>query len=259
MAKRKIGNTEIKRKPFQGVFNIVRFNWHFYIVAFVVLIALLLCSDLFSQPLSSVVLIGAILAIFIILVSLSVSFYIYDLSGLYQLQWLKNLNNLCVLNINAGFDETSEIILEKFPEVELKICDFYNPQQHTEISIKRARKAYPPHPNTISVTTEQLPFEEDTFDKSIAILSAHEIRNDEERAHFFKELNRITKPTGHILVTEHLRDFNNFMAYTIGFFHFHSQKTWLETFHEAGLAVKHKLKTTPFITTFILEKNGNAF
>ncbi len=25
------------RKPFQGVWNIIRFNWHFYVVAFVVI------------------------------------------------------------------------------------------------------------------------------------------------------------------------------------------------------------------------------
>src|SRR5690606_25188876 len=100
---------------------------------------------------------------------------------------------------------------------------------------------------------------ENTFDKSIAIFSAHEIRNEKERVQFFKELNRTTKPTGQVLVTEHLRDWKNFLVYTIGFLHFYSRKTWLRTFEQADLTVKQEIKTTPFITTFILEKNGNTF
>src|SRR5690606_9614437 len=101
------------------------------------------------------------------------SFYIYDLSDLYQLKWIENAGNKKILNINAGFDETSEIIINKFPQSDLTICDFYNPDKHTEISIKRARRAYPPNPKTISVLTDKLPFSEKSFDKSFAILSAH--------------------------------------------------------------------------------------
>lgn len=246
---------EIKRKPIQGVTNIIRFNWHFYFMVLVIFVGLLLIKNQFPQPIQTLLNIGIAIAIFTLLVSLFVSFYIYDLSGLYQLKWIENINNKKVLNINAGFDETSEIISNRFPQTNLVICDFYNPVKHTEISIKRARRAYPPNPKTISVTTDKLPFSENTFDKSFAILSAHEIRDENERIQFFKELNRITK--GQIFVTEHLRDFNNFIAYTIGFFHFHSRNTWLKTFKEAGLIVTQEIKTTPFITTFVLNKNGN--
>lgn len=259
MAKGAIRNIKINRKPFQGVFNIIRFNWHFYLGVVIILIALLWLSEIFIQPLHNIIIAGVVLSILTIIFSLSVSFYIYDLSDLYQLKWLSALNNKCVLNINAGFDETSEIILKRFPQTKLKICDFYDSHKHTEISIKRARRTYPPQPKTISVTTEHLPFEDNYFDKTLAILAAHEIRNDQERAKFFEELNRVTKPTGQIMVTEHLRDWRNFIAYTIGFLHFHSQKTWLETFHRAGLKVEQKTMTTPFITTFILVKDGNTF
>lgn len=97
-------------------------------------------------------------------------------------------------------------------------------KKHTEVSIKRARKVYPPFSNTTSVQTNYLPFADETFDLTVAILSAHEIRNEEERILFFKELNRITESSGEIIITEHLRDFNNFMAYTIGFFTFIREK-----------------------------------
>lgn len=247
---------ELKRKPIQGVSNIIRFNWHFYLMAFVVFVVLFLLKNQFSEQVQTLLNVGIAIAILTLTISLLVSFYVYDLSDLYQLKWIKNANNKKLLNINAGFDETTEIIINKFPQTDLTICDFYNPDKHTEVSIKQARQAYPPNPKTISVKTDNLPFSENSFDESFAILSAHEIRNEKERVQFFKELNRITK--GQIFVTEHLRDFNNFMAYTIGFFHFHSRKSWLHTFKQAELTIIREIKITPFITTFVLEQNGNT-
>lgn len=90
------------------------------------------------------------------------------------------------------------------------------------------------------------------------ILSAHEIRNEIERIELFKELNRVIKLNGQIYVTEHLRDFPNFLAYNIGFFHFHTKSSWLKTFNDANLKIRQEIKLTPFISTFILYKNGNT-
>ncbi|MFD1552954.1 methyltransferase [Putridiphycobacter roseus] len=249
---------EIKRKPFQGVFNIIRFNWHFYLASGLILGLLLLFWTHLPPLLQSLAYWFAILAIITINISLLISFYIYDLSGLYALKWLPKSESKNILNISAGFDETSELISNKFPNGRLTIADFYDPKKHTEISIKRARLAYPPNENTIQVSTTSLPFSSDSFDFVLVILSAHEIREVKERIIFFKELERVTIPKHQIFVTEHLRDFNNCMAYTIGFFHFHSKSTWLRTFKEANLKIVGEIKTTPFITTFILETNGNT-
>lgn len=249
---------ELNRKPFQGVFNIIRFNWHFYLIVGIVLAFLLYSHQYLAESIQLFTFWFSLLAILTISVSLIVSYYVYDLSDLYQLYWLPALDNKTVLNINAGFDETSKIIKSKWRNGELTICDFYDPKKHTEISIKRARKAYPPDKNTVQVSTDKLPFLDNSFDYSLAILSAHEVRDKKERIEFFKELNRITKSKGEIFVTEHLRDLNNFIAYTIGFFHFHSRSSWIDTFEQANLKVKGEIKTTPFLTTFILEKNGNT-
>ncbi len=249
---------ELKRKPFQGVLNIIHFNWHFYVIAGLALVSLFVVKQQLPSDIQSLAIWVTIPAILSISISLVISFYIYDISDLYQLSWLPASNNKMILNINAGFDETSEIIQSKYPECDLSICDFYHPKKHTEISILRARKAYPPPLNTIQVSTEKLPFPDSTFDIALAILSAHEIREKYERINFFKELNRVTKSTGQIYVTEHLRDLKNFMAYTLGFFHFHSKSNWLQTFELANLKVKQEIKITAFITTFILEKHGDT-
>ena len=250
---------EVNRKPFQGVINIIRFNWHFYVIAFVVLVCLAITGRFLSSGLQIIINIMIILATASVMISLAVSYYIYDLSGLYKLRWIQtDKQQQSLLNINAGFDETSELIKQKCPDSELSICDFYNPRLHTEVSIKRARAAYPPYPGTISAKTDYLPFQDETFDQIFAILAAHEIRDKKERILFFRQLRRILKPDGQIFITEHLRDLNNFWAYNIGFLHFHSQKTWLHTFEKAGFIVKEEQKSTPFITTFILEVNGNS-
>lgn len=245
----------LNRKPLQGLSNIIRFNWHFYLMLIVFFVVVFLSKSQFSKEFQTVFNVGIALAILTLSISLLVSYYVYDLSDLYQLKWIEVANGKKLLNINAGFDETSEIIINKFPSTDLTICDFYNHDKHTEISIKRARQAYPPNPKTFTVTTGKLPFSENIFDKSFAILSAHEIRNENERVQFFRELNRVTK--GQIFVTEHLRDFNNFMAYTIGIFHFHSRQSWMQTFTKSNLKIMREIKTTPFVTTFVLEKNGN--
>ncbi len=249
---------EIKRKSFQGVCNIIRFNWHFYLIAGIVLFLLFFSYQYLPKSFQLWVLWLSSMAILIISISIIVSYLVYDRSNLYQLNWLTNANGKMVLNVNAGFDETSALLKRKFPEINLTVCDFYNPKKHTEISIKRARIAYPPFENTVQISTQRLPFSDNYFDSTLAILSAHEVRNEKERMDFFTELARVTKPTGQIFVTEHLRDFANFLAYTIGFFHFHSKSSWLQTFAQANLSVKQEVKTTPFISTFILENNGST-
>lgn len=258
MEKRQTGKLELKRKPFLGVLNIIRFNWHFYAIASLFLGALVLSISFLPATVQTAAYWAISLAILSIATSLIASYFVYDLSDLYQLKWLENLDGKKVLNIMAGFDETSSIIKSKYKNVDLTVCDFYDSNRHTEVSIKRARKAYPPLAETVEVSTRKLPFTNDSFDKSLVILSAHEIRDKEERILFFKELNRVTTTAGQILVTEHLRDASNFLAYTFGAFHFYSKNSWLQTFSAANLIVVKEIKTTPFVSTFILKKNGGT-
>jgi len=239
------------RKPFQGVWNIIRFNWHFYIIASLLMIVIYILSFYFTFPFSYL----NFLFLIPILISLIVSYYIYDYSNFYSFDWLEGDEKaIKILNIHAGFDETSSIIQKKYKNAELLVFDFYNPLNHTELSIKRARKAYPVYPNTKTTTTTQLELSDLFADKILLILAAHEIRNEEERISFFNELNRVLKPNGQIVVTEHLRDLNNFLAYNIGFFHFLPEANWKNTFEKASLKIIQRKQINPFITTFILEK-----
>lgn len=259
MGKRKNRKLEVMRKPLQGTSNIIRFNWHLYLLSIGLLILIFLLSAYVNEILTLYLDTLFWLIIGSTLISLLISLYIYDFSDLYKFSWLSHLKireTGIILNINAGFDETSILIKEKFPKADLQVLDFYDPTKHTEVSIKRARRAYPPFPDTQQVKTTALPLEDGSVDTVLVTFSAHEIRNVEERIKFFKELNRILKPDGQVIVTEHLRDVVNFLAYNIGFFHFHSKAVWLETYQSSDLIVHKELKITPFISTFMLMKNG---
>ena len=245
------------RKPYQGVVNIIRFNWHFYLFAGITVLLFVVVSMYASMMLSWLCLIIALGTFVSTSISLIVSYYIYDRSSLYKFTWMSRLpapNTEPIVNIHAGFDETSVILKEKFPGAALTVFDFYNPVKHTERSIERARKAYPRYPGTITTTTSQLLIPENSSVLIFNIFALHEVRDQAERIQFLKEQRRSLKTNGRIIIVEHLRDTSNFAAYTIGFFHFLSRREWLSTFALAGLSIDTSFKVTPFITVFILKK-----
>jgi hypothetical protein len=234
----------MERVAFQGVTNIIRFNWHFYVIA----IGCIAGCVIFHQYLL------ILLIVLSTVISLAVSWYVYDYSNLYTLDWIDFPGTHHLLNINAGFDETSILLSAKFPAAELTVFDFYDPAKHTEISIERARKAYGPYPGTMNISTDNIPLL--NADLICMMLAAHEIRNREERIQFFSLLKERLNDHGQMLVLEHLRDLPNFMAYNIGFFHFFSKKEWRRTFTGAGFTIYKEIKVTPFLSAFILQKNG---
>ena len=156
------------RKPLQGVGNIVRFNWHFYVIALVVIFALIFVANYLGGSLKMLTYLAVIAIILSTLISLVASLYIYDLSGFYHLKWIEDEGNPeQLVNINAGFDETSILLKNKFANAQLNALDFYDPKKHTEVSIKRARKAYPPFPDTKTIETTTLPLADDSVDFGI--------------------------------------------------------------------------------------------
>ena len=104
------------RKPFQGVRNIIRFNWHFYAFSVAAVLGILVVQLYFRSLLvpGNIII---ILILFPTIISLGVSAYVYDFSDLYEFPWLNNSGETdgeSIVNINAGFDETSHLIKNRF-------------------------------------------------------------------------------------------------------------------------------------------------
>lgn len=245
------------RTPLQGLRNIIRFNWPFYVLAIAgVFAGIWLATWLGGR----FILLGGLIAIFVLFTtftSLLVSWYVYDGSDLYGLDWLGELGEpKSIVNINAGFDETSSLLAVRFSNAQLRVLDFYDPKLHTEPSIKRARAAYPPYPGTEPITTANLPLADHSTDLVFLIFAAHEIRDPDERARFFGLLRKALKPDGEIIVVEHLRDTANYLAYSFGALHFVSDANWQLTFSAAGFEDVTKTRINPFVVKYTLSPNA---
>jgi SAM-dependent methyltransferase len=245
---------EIKRRKFQGVLNILSFNRHFYVFGLAALTLIIISHLIFPWP---NLLFWIIILAFLygLVMPLIVSAYVYDFSGYYDFHWLRKYGisddtTKQILNINAGFDETSFIIKHKFPKSDLKVFDFYNAEQHTEPAIIRARKVSLTYPNTQQIKENSIPLKENSVDTIYLLSAAHEIRSQEEKIQFLKECHRLCKSSGEVIMVEHLRDFPNFLAFTIGFTHFFSRKTWKNAFAKAGFSSFEETKFTPFMSIF---------
>ncbi|MGV3612797.1 MAG: methyltransferase domain-containing protein [Fluviicola sp.] len=245
---------EVKRRKFQGVLNILSFNRHFYVSGFIAL-AVISAALLFFHASSLLFWIIILGFSYGLLIPLIVSAYVYDFSGFYNFNWLKELNipdteQRFNLNINAGFDETSYLIKKTLPQAELQVYDFYNSKQHTEPAIVRARKVSLVYPNTQQINSNAIPLKDHSVDTIFLVSAIHEIRKHDEKVLFLKECRRVCKPDGRIIMVEHLRDFPNFLAFTIGFTHFFSKATWRRAVTEAGFTSFQETKFTPFMSVF---------
>ena len=243
-----------KRRRFQGVLNILSFNRHFYFIGIGVLL-LVFASSLFIEWPSLLfwLIIGAFL--YGLIMPLIISAYVYDFSGFYEFNWLKDVTDYSeevkhITNINAGFDETSFIIESKFPNSDLKVFDFYNAKTHTEAAIIRARKVSLIYPNTRSIASNSIPLKDKSIDIVFLLSAVHEIRSQDEKIIFLKECHRICKPYGKVIMVEHLRDFPNFIAFSVGFTHFFSRTVWKKAFDSAGFKFFQEKKFTPFMSVF---------
>lgn len=245
---------ETTRRPFQGVLNILSFNRHFYVMGLSAL-ALIVASQLLFHWSISLLWIIVFAFLYGLLMPLIVSAYVYDFSGYYEFNWLKSLHipdsdSNQIININAGFDETSFIIKNIFPRSELKVYDFYNAERHTEVAIVRARKVSLVYPDTWQIASNEIPLGDHSADLVFLLSAAHEIRSPKEKVAFLSECHRVCKPNARVIMVEHLRDFPNFLAFTVGFTHFFSRKAWIKAFKESGFTSIDETKFTPFMSIF---------
>ena len=238
---------------FKGVSQIVLFNWPFYAFALVAgLLTWLIKPTLpptFEVWTELAVLIGAVS----VLLTLLASWFVYDLRNLYRFDYLSTRSPERIANIHAGFDETTLALRAKFPNAVIDIFDFYDPEKHTEASIRRARARHPAVTGTVAVDSSHIPVGEHTYDAVFLIFAAHEIRDDVERIAFFKELRLVTKPGANLYVVEHLRDWKNALVYSIGCLHFHTETTWRKTFDASGWELVERNPANAFVVSYKLQ------
>lgn len=253
--------TDRQRGKYDGMLQILAFNRHLYTTA---AIALALGSVglhlLAANPNSywKIIVIGClVLTAFWTLSSLAVSYWVYDRSSIYKWTWLAD----CLptgprrwVNIHAGLDESSPALRRLFPSSEGAVLDIFDPMEMTEPSIAQARLRAN---NTVVATAADfrvLPLDKESLDTIFLIFAAHEIRRTESRLKFFRELKRVLKSHGRVVLVEHLRDWRNFLAFGPGCLHFQSRGTWFHAALETGFELEKEFGITPFVRIFLLQK-----
>lgn len=244
---------------FSGVWQIFLYNWHFYAAALVLDLIAVVFLVRFSPPaaIRLAVMLGSAIASFWAVSSLLASHYIYDRSRLYQWDWLAPVvkgNPVSWANIHAGLDQTSEALIRLFPAARRRILDIYDSSEMGEPSIERARHHIETAAAPEKADPKALPLKNCECDTIFLIFVAHELRRQEARLQFFREVGRALKPSGCVVLVEHLRDWQNFLAYGPGALHFFSRREWLTVGRQAGFKVAYELRITPFVGCFVLAK-----
>lgn len=242
-----------------GVVKIVRFNIQFYALSAIGLAVgcLLLISLKPPLWLQLPVLCGGTLLAFWTLSSLLVSWYVYDHAGVTRWQWLCSRIPAPLhrwANVHAGLDESTSELRRLFPGTEGSAIDIYDPEEMSEPSIARARRIYPSAEPFRRGKYDALPLPDKHCDAVFLLFSAHEVRAAAHRTLLLREAGRVLRKGGHVVLVEHLRDWNNFLAFGPGFLHFHSRRSWLRAIRDADLRTEQQARMTPFVECFVLRR-----
>ncbi len=236
---------------------VISFNRHFFVLALLACAVGVAILRLFDQRVVHVgVDVGIAAALYIIVVSVIASYLIYDRSDLYKLRDWPSKSFAAppaeAVLIHAGFDPASGALRARYPDLKLRVLDFFEPEETTEASIKLAHRLNPPTGSQEHVALADWPVESASQDAVLALSAAHEIRGDGKRVLFFREARRVLRPEGRLVVIEQLRDLPNVLCFGFAALHFLSYSTWLRSFRGAGLTIEKEFKISAFMRAFVL-------
>jgi SAM-dependent methyltransferase len=241
-----------------GAVRIFLYNWPIYVATWAAAIAALAVRPLVGPGAGLVLALGAGVGLVWSLVSLGVSYYIYDRSQLASGTWVPAVLGAVTktwATVHAGLD--AEVTLDGvMPGRCVARLDIFDERVMTSPSIRRARIRTGSAQAATACTPQSLPLDDGGCDAVVVAFTAHEIRDRSAREAFFAEVARALGAGGRLLLVEHLRDLANFLVFGPGFLHFVGRKEWLRLANVAKLRVATETRITPFVMALSLERAG---
>lgn len=256
ISKTSANKLDLPRSRFEGMKRVLIFNAGLYVAAAGTVACAIGLSKQKRVPraLRTIASLAAVLASYQTLASLIASHWVYDLSPLHHWRWLAEIvpDPKTILNVLAGYDETSDPLQRTYPAAKVNVVDFYRDLGKRESSIQRAQKLFPSKEKPVSTNLTAWPIEDRSIDLVLLAFAAHEARDKESRDRLFGEVSRVVSVSGAIVLVEHLRDKLNFLAYGPGYMHFLPEVEWLRCASAANLKLVKQFKITPFVNVFVL-------
>ncbi|WP_051292751.1 hypothetical protein [Olivibacter sitiensis] len=250
-----------KTSKFQGIGSLLYFNWPNYLMVLTLVILLGILEYLMPSEGFSIYRLALMLLLLSIFSSLLVSFYIQDLSPLYNLRWMKLLPKIPrqakIVLIHAGMDNISATLNSRYADAQLLKYNIYDYKRHTKEEGRKIRKKHPLTTDTIAISTSFLPIAPRSADAIFFILSAGELKDKYERIGFFKQMQESLKPEGQLIFVEHTKNVANLLAFTWGATDLLKNKEWESIFVDTKLnAVYYSGTITPFLSIYSLGTNN---
>ncbi|OOC54095.1 MULTISPECIES: class I SAM-dependent methyltransferase [Nocardiopsis] len=192
--------------------------------------------------------------------SLAASHAVYDRSPLHTWTWLapalagagRPPDPGRHLVVSSGLDEASAVIGALYPRSEQSIADLYDALPVVEPSLRRARRRVAPRPGSVACAADALPFPDASMDTVVAPFALHELRAAADQDAALREVARVLRPGGALVLVEHCRDAANIAAFGPGAQHFMPRSRWLRAARGAGLRRASEQRVGGFVTVFVL-------
>jgi SAM-dependent methyltransferase len=244
------------RSRTQGLRRIIQFNRPKLVVASAAVGLSASIAMTTDGAVSVLALLTAVASAYFLVASLAVSWWVYDRSALQEWRWITGLvpvgQTRWVL-LHVGFDATGPTLSATLggPDAVIDV----SPQlRRLSPSLRRARR-HDPTPATEFAKGARLPLATSTLDTVLLVFAAHEVRDASAREALFAELHRVLRPTGRVIVVEHVRDAANIAAFGPGAWHFQPRREWLRLAHRSGLDTIEERKLTAFVRALAMSRS----